>query len=103
MASDCPEYPAFARCLGGAVGAVQHWLPGPRCSIRRDAVGGHPSLANARRPGLVSEAQMAAVMRRSRCTTFSNVFVMRPVATVYRVIRRRLEFVRQFKIRREPS
>lgn len=49
-------YPAFARCLGGAVGAVHHWLPGPRCSIRRDAVGGYPGLAHARSPGLVSEA-----------------------------------------------
>jgi hypothetical protein len=49
--------------------------------------------------GLVSEAQMAAV----RGTSFGNVFVMRPVATVHRVIRRRLEFVKQFKIRREQS
>jgi hypothetical protein len=30
LASDCPEYPAFARCLGGDLYAAQHWLPGPR-------------------------------------------------------------------------
>jgi hypothetical protein len=75
VASDDLEYSAFARCLDGAGDAVQHRLPDPCGGIRRDAVGGHPGLLRAGGPGLVSEAQMATVMRRSRNTSPRGVLV----------------------------